>query len=355
MTVGREGVADGSSVVSLVRDRAHRRYDPLADRWVLVSAGRDVRPWLGETEDDTTTPLPRYDPDCYLCPGNARARGDVNPEYTATHWFTNDFPALHPNGAETTGDDGLLRVDAVDGTCRVLCFSPRHDLTLADMEQNDVRSVVDLWSDQVEELSERYQWVQVFENRGAAMGASNPHPHGQLWASSALPHEAVVEDRTQLDHFETTGRGLLDAYLATEVELDERVVDRQGAWVSLVPHWAVWPFEVMLIPTSNVSHLSHLDDGERHALAILLRRTLAAYNRLFETPMPYSMGWHGSPGARVVPHWRLHGHVYPPMLTPTRRKFMVGYEMLAEPQRDITPEAAAERLREALRRHDDAR
>ena len=325
----------------------HRRYDPLRDEWVLVSPGRTNRPWQGGEEHPQIEQRPRYDPSCYLCPGNTRANGDTNPPYTSTFVFTNDFAALRPDTSDATWEDGLLRAEGEQGTCRVICFSPRHDLTLAGMPSEDVRRVVDLWAEQTAELGARYRWVQVFENRGEAMGASNPHPHGQVWAGAALPTGVAREDATQRAYRARTGRALLADVAAQEPD-GPRVVEANDAWLVIVPFWAVWPFEVLILPRAPVARMPDLDDARRDALAAILGRTLRRYDALFGVPFPYSMGWHGAPFGEGVDaeSWTLHGHAYPPLLrSATVRKFMVGYELLAEAQRDLTPEDAAARLR----------
>jgi UDPglucose--hexose-1-phosphate uridylyltransferase len=332
----------------MVIDAPHRRRNPLTGGWVLVSAGRTDRPWQGAVERVPEADLPAYDPDCYLCPGNPRAGGAVNPDYDSTFVFTNDFAALRPDALPgEVGGDGLFRAEVERGTCRVLCFTPRHDLTLARAHPPTVRSVVDLWADQTAELGAEYRWVQVFENRGEMMGASNPHPHGQIWAGSALPVEPALEDEHQRAHLERHGCRLLSAVAAAEAESGERVVIENAGWIAFVPFWAVWPFETLLVPKTPVARLPDLDGAARDGLVDVLRRLLARYDNLFEAPFPYSMGWHGAPfGDGPVDHWVLHAHVYPPLLrSATVRKFMVGYELLAEAQRDLTPEEAAARLR----------
>lgn len=326
----------------------HRRYDPLGDEWVLVSAGRTVRPWLGRSEPRPAS-LPAYDPSCYLCPGNTRAGGAVNPSYAETFVFTNDFAALRPDSSSELFERGLLRAAGELGTCRVVCFSPRHDLALARMEGPAVRQVVDVWADESARLGDRYRWVQVFENRGEAMGASNPHPHGQIWAAQSLPRRAATEDATQRRYFEATGRRLLLDYDGQESG-GPRVVETDDEWRAVVPFWAAWPFETLLIARRPVGRLPDLDDAQRDALARVLIRLLTRYDDLFDRPFPYSMGWHQAPFGDGQPdHWQLHAHFYPPLLRASVRKFMVGYELLAEPQRDITAEEAARRLRAAGR------
>jgi UDPglucose--hexose-1-phosphate uridylyltransferase len=330
-------------------EHPHRRYNPLNGQWILVSPHRTKRPWQGQTEAAGQAPRPAHDPTCYLCPGNQRAQGQANPAYTSTFVFDNDFSALLPD-APTAGaaPDPLLVSEPVAGVCRVMCFSPRHDLTLAEMPPGDIATVVDAWAAETTALGARYPWVQVFENKGAVMGCSNPHPHGQIWASSSLPNQAAVEDRQQRAYAEAHGRRLLLDYAAREQAAGARVVCEAPGWLALVPYWAVWPFETLLLPTRPVGRLPDLRADERAGLATLLARLLGGYDRLFDVSFPYSMGWHGAPFAPgSSAHWQLHAHVYPPLLrSATVKKFMVGYEMLGEPQRDLTPEQAAARLRE---------
>ncbi len=326
----------------------HRRYNALTDEWLLVSSNRTSRPWLGLGEPASDLTRPQYDSACYLCPGNVRANGERNPDYESTFVFRNDYAALKPDSRLVHLDEGLLRAETARGTCMVICFSPRHDLNLAGMGQEDARRVVDLWASQSAELGSRYPWVQVFENRGAAMGASNPHPHGQIWAGEALPREAIREDGSQRRHFESTGNRLLLDYAAQESG-GPRDIGGDDEWLLVVPFWAAWPYETLLIPRRRVSRLPELDGAQRDSLASCIGRLLRGYDRLFDAPFPYSMGWHQAPfDAEDRSHWQLHAHFYPPMLRATTRKFMVGYELLSEPQRDITAEDAAERLRSAI-------
>jgi UDPglucose--hexose-1-phosphate uridylyltransferase len=328
----------------------HRRYNPLLDEWVLVSAGRTRRPWLGAEEADATVERPGYEPACYLCPGNSRANGEVNPDYPSTFVFVNDFSALRSDTTITAFREGLLQAESERGECRVVCFSPRHDLTLAAMSPSDVRCVVDLWAAQTDELGADYRWVQVFENRGSAMGASNPHPHGQIWAGTALPVMAAREAATQAAHHAATGSRLLLDYVRQESG-GPRVVHESESWLAVVPFWAAWPFEILLIHKRPAARLMGLDEAGRDDLAVTMHHVLGAYDGLFRRPFPYSMGWHQAPfaaeDASLEPAWQLHAHFFPPLLRSSVRKFMVGYELLAETQRDITPEDAAARLREA--------
>lgn len=328
-------------------DHPHRRYNPLTGEWVLVSPHRNKRPWQGRQEKTMPEQRPQYDPTCYLCPGNVRANGEQNPQYEQTFVFMNDYPALLPDVPEAASRSQLLKAGSVQGTCRVMCFSPRHDLTLPEMTPQELRVVINTWSDQITELSQQYRWVQVFENKGELMGCSNPHPHGQIWAENILPNEIIAENDHQLAYYREHGSPLLVDYAQLEAGEGERIVVENDDWLAVVPYWAVWPFETMLLPRRHVLRLPDLTDSQRDTLAEILKLLLTRYDNLFETSFPYSMGWHGAPhddgdGA----HWQLHAHFYPPLLrSATVRKFMVGYEMLGEAQRDITAEQAAERLR----------
>ncbi len=341
--------------MDLLSQSPHRRLNPLTGEYVLVSPHRLQRPWQGKTEA-TATARPAYDPTCYLCPGNARAGGVKNPDYTGVFVFENDFAALTRDPAPGgLNEAGLLVAEPESGICRVVCFSPRHDLTLAEMPVADIRAVVEMWEQQSRELGGRDDigYVQIFENKGAIMGCSNPHPHGQIWATSTVPSEVAREDAHQRDYLVRHGRALLCDYLAIETRLRERIVCESEHWVALVPFWAKWPFEGMILPRRAVGTLSDLGDAERHDLAAIMKAVLCRYDNLFLTSFPYTMGIHQAPPkGGPHPHWQLHLHYYPPLLrSATVQKFMVGFEMLGMAQRDITPEHAAERLRSLPERH----
>lgn len=333
--------------------RPHRRRNPLTGQHVLVSPHRAARPWLGQVD----APEPRvrlaHDPDCYLCPGNDRVGGAVNPDYSGPFVFDNDFAAV------TSGDDAdpappsehhLFERSPVRGTCRVICFSPDHSATLPDLTAQAMRALIDCWCAQTAELGERYLWVQLFENKGAMMGCSNPHPHGQIWATDCLPDEPEAEDIRQRAYWAQHGRAMLADVAEAEAASGERVVVANKRWLAVVPFWATWPFETLLLPRFSVARLPGVSGADRDALGDVLQRLTRGYDALFGTTFPYSMGWHGAPfDDRDTAPWQLHAHFYPPLLrSASVRKFMVGYEMLAEAQRDLTPEQAAQRLREVM-------
>jgi UDPglucose--hexose-1-phosphate uridylyltransferase len=330
-------------------DLPHRRYNPLLDEWVLVSPHRTQRPWQGQTEISREDPAPTHDPDCHLCPGNVRTNSALNPDYTGTYVFDNDFPALLPESEESGTNEvtgGLFRSKSVEGTCRVICYAPEHHLTMAQMNLEQITSVIESWSLQYQELVSSYTWVQIFENKGELMGCSSPHPHGQIWASAHLPSEPARSDQSQLTYYREQGTRLLLDYAVEEKIAGDRVVDLNDDWISVVPWWATWPFQVLLLPLEPISHLGELAQHQVASLAAILKQLLVRYDNLFECSFPYSMGWHQSPGGRDSSHWQMHAHFYPPLLrSASVKKHMVGYEMLAEAQRDLTPEQAAHALR----------
>jgi UDPglucose--hexose-1-phosphate uridylyltransferase len=331
-------------------DSPHRRFNPLTGEWVLVSPHRAKRPWLGQIEKTSLENLPQYDPDCYLCPRNQRAGGLRNPDYSSTLVFDNDFSALLPDEIPLHASDHPLFASVSErGLCRVVCFSPRHDLTLPELENTSIENVITAWIEQTADLGSKdfIQYVQVFENKGAMMGCSNPHPHSQVWGNEHIPNEPAKELEHQKLHFDQHKHSLLSDYLAEEHKRKERILFSNDHFSALVPYWAVWPFETMIVAHRNVPQLIDLNSSEISALADVYKRLTARYDNLFEISFPYSMGFHQAPcDGQSHPEWTLHAHFYPPLLrSATVRKFMVGYEMLAMPQRDITPEIAADRLR----------
>jgi UDPglucose--hexose-1-phosphate uridylyltransferase len=328
----------------------HRRFNPLTEEWVLVSPHRAERPWQGQIEATPSEASLQYDPQCYLCPGNARAGGVRNPSYMSTFVFDNDFAALRPEPPKGEFREGdLLFAQSEAGRCRVICFSPRHDLTLARMSVSDIRTVVDTWCDEFLKLANQsnVRSIQIFENRGAMMGCSNPHPHGQIWVNENVPDELAREVATQQRYFQKHHSSLLEDYLWLELEKKERVVYANDHFAAVVPFWAVWPYETLLVSRRRVGSLIELVMEERNGLAEILRQITIRYDNLFKAPFPYTMGFHQRPtdGADYS-GFHLHAHFYPPLLrSATVKKFMVGYEMLAMPQRDITAESAAKQLR----------
>ncbi|MBC7237762.1 MAG: UDP-glucose--hexose-1-phosphate uridylyltransferase [Chloroflexi bacterium] len=331
-------------------EHPHRRFNPLTKQWILVSPHRTRRPWQGQQEKPPRESRPSYDSTCYLCPGNERAGGVRNPPYTSTFVFDNDFAALLPDTPQGERKEGdLLIAQAERGICRVVCYSPDHSLTMAEMDPPAIRRVVDVWAEQYKEIGARsfINYVQIFENKGEIMGCSNPHPHGQIWSNETVPQEPYIEGQAQAEYRARKGSCLLCDYAALETRQRVRMVCDNGHFIALVPFWAVWPFETMILSRRHIASLLELSDEERDALADILRRLTVRYDRLFEVSFPYTMGIHQQPtDGRNHPAWHLHLHFYPPLLrSATVKKFMVGYEMLANPQRDLTPEAAAERLR----------
>ncbi|WP_341938272.1 UDP-glucose--hexose-1-phosphate uridylyltransferase [Marinimicrobium sp. C2-29] len=340
--------------MSLLNDKSHRRFNPLLGEWVLVSPHRSKRPWQGQTESAERSDAKSYDEKCYLCPGNTRITGDVNAAYTHTYVFQNDFPALIADPPEEAGEQGdLVRYEPARGESRVICFSPDHSKSLPQLAPEDIEWVIDTWRTQVDELSRQYVWVQVFENKGAVMGCSNPHPHGQIWAQDQLPTEAEKIDRNLKAYWDKHGSKLLLDYAALELEQEQRVVDKNNDWVVVVPFWACWPFEIMILPRFPVQDFSGLTQAQQVSLSQIMKISLTRYDNLFQCSFPYSMGWRANPfNGQDNRHWQLHAIFFPPLLrSKDIKKFMVGYEMLAEAQRDITPEQAAARLRECSTVH----
>jgi UDPglucose--hexose-1-phosphate uridylyltransferase len=335
----------------------HRRFNPLTREWVLVSPHRTERPWQGQTEPPEQQPSQPYDPNCYLCPGNTRAGGARNPSYSQTFVFDNDFAALQPDTSPAQVDiegRGILVAEAESGICRVVCFSPRHDLTLSRMSPSEIRALVDTWIQEFQNLAPNpgINYVQIFENRGLMMGCSNPHPHGQIWATSTIPNEPRKEQEAFAAYQKQHGTCLLCDYIRIEEASGDRVVCGNEHFLAVVPFWAVWPYEILVLSKRHVADMGALDEKERSALADILKCITARYDSLFQVSCPYSMGFHQRPTDELQhEEWHFHAHFFPPLLrSASIRKFMVGFEMLGSPQRDITPEYAAEKLREAKAR-----
>jgi UDPglucose--hexose-1-phosphate uridylyltransferase len=340
----------------MLTQQPHKRYNPLTQEWVLVSPHRTDRPWQGQVEKKAAPTPVRYDPNCYLCPGNSRAGGVKNPDYQGTFVFDNDFAALKPEVEEFTSDvEGLLIAKSERGICRVVCFLPDHSLTIARMNVQEIRRVIDTWTDQYLELGSR-DWinsVQIFENRGEMMGASNPHPHCQIWSNQTLPNEHEKELASFRNFRAHRARCLLCEYLKTEEADASRIICQNDDFMALVPFWAVWPFESLVVSKRHFGSFDEMEDREKDSLAEIMKRVTTRFDNLFETSFPYTMGFHQRPTDRQShSEWHFHAHYYPPLLrSATVRKFMVGYEMLGTPQRDITPESAAERLRALSETH----
>ncbi|MEZ4810796.1 MAG: UDP-glucose--hexose-1-phosphate uridylyltransferase [Allomuricauda sp.] len=333
----------------------HRRYNVLTGEWVLVSPHRTQRPWQGKQEKLSQNVSPSYDKDCYLCPGNTRANGQTNPKYEDVFSFANDFSALLPNTPLAEYNNGLLKGISENGICKVVCFSPDHSLTLPLMDASAIEKVVSLWQEEFRLLGgrEEINHVQIFENKGSLMGCSNPHPHGQIWAQHSIPQEVEKKTKHQKVYWKANGRSLLGDYLEQELEIGERIIAQNAYFVALVPYWAVWPYEVMIVPRKHHQDILQMDEMEKKGFADMIKRVTTKYDNLFETSFPYSSGIHQRPtDKREHPEWHFHMSFYPPLLrSATVRKFMVGYEMFANPQRDITAESAASILRELSTEH----
>jgi UDPglucose--hexose-1-phosphate uridylyltransferase len=333
-------------------EHPHRRYNPLRDEWILVSPHRAKRPWQGQADAPDIALRPARDPDCYLCPGNVRVTGEINPDYAGTFVFPNDFAALAPDAPSPEASDPLFQAAGARGKSRVICFSPDHSKTLPELELPAIRGVIDTWCDQLSDLGRHHANVQVFENKGAMMGCSNPHPHGQVWATDYLPTELAREDEAQRKWLGSHGAPMLLELAERETGGPRSVVESRN-WIAIVPWWASWPFETLLLPRFPIARMPDLSHNQRDDLATTIKMLTIRYDNLFACSFPYSMGWHGAPFNKDdTAHWQLHAHFYPPLLRSSSiRKFMVGYEMLAEAQRDLTPEQAASRLREASTVH----
>ena len=333
----------------------HRRYNILTGEWILVSPHRTNRPWQGKTEDAKAEVKPTYDPSCYLCPGNTRTSGEVNPDYHEPFTFINDFSSLLPDSPKIDFEEGLLKAESERGICKVVCFSPDHSLTLPLMDVEDITKVVKIWKKEFTELGskEDINYVQIFENKGAVMGCSNPHPHGQIWSQSSIPTEVLKKSAKFKEYWKEHKTSLLSDYLKQELKAGERILEENEHFAALIPYWAVWPFEAMIVPKRHVQHIGQLSEAEEIAYAEIIKKLTIKYDNLFETSFPYSSGIHQSPTDRNdYSEWHFHMSFYPPLLrSATVKKFMVGYEMFAGPQRDITAEQAAIRLNELSGTH----
>lgn len=337
-------------------EHSHRRYNPLTGEWIQVSPHRSKRPWQGQEEKISEAKRPQYDPNCYLCPGNTRANGENNPYYTNTYSFKNDFAAIAedvPPGKMEEGE--FFMAQSERGLCKVICFSPRHDLTIPEMKTGEIKEVVELWKNEYVELGEKdfINYVQIFENKGQVMGCSNPHPHGQIWAQESIPDEPAKKQINFRRYFEKNGSTLLLNYLEKELVKKERILFENDHFVGLVPFWAVWPFETMIIPRRHLSDMTKMNEEEIYAMADAYRQLTVMYDNIFEVSFPYSAGIHQAPtDDKEHPEWQMHMVFYPPLLrSASVKKFMVGYEMLASPQRDITPETSAASMRKLSHVH----
>jgi UDPglucose--hexose-1-phosphate uridylyltransferase len=335
-----------------LQDYSHKRYNILTGEWVLVSPHRAKRPWQGQNEAVSNEIRPVHDPSCYLCAGNTRINGEINPKYKDVFIFTNDFAALQTGSKNFNVNDGLLIAQSEQGICKVICFSPDHSKSLADMDAKDIEKVVFAWQKEYTELGNNkvINYVQIFENKGAVMGCSNPHPHGQIWSQTTLPNEVDKKDKHQLAYYSKNKRSLLGDYLTQELEKKERIIFENNAFVVLIPFWAIWPFEAMIVPKNHQNSILDLKGNESFLFAEAISVITKVYDKLFNTSFPYSSGIHQAPtDGKDNSHWHWHMSFYPPLLRSANvKKFMVGYEMFGSPQRDITPEIAANMLRDLV-------
>ena len=336
-------------------ENPHRRFNILTGEWILVSPHRTKRPWQGKTEKASLETKPKYDPKCYLCPTNGRMGGDVNPDYTKPFSFVNDFSALLKDVMEEKYENGLLFAESESGICKVVCFSADHSLTLPLMSTEEITDVISLWQKEYKELGaiEGINHVQIFENKGDVMGCSNPHPHGQIWAQRSIPQEVQKKADRLLTYWQEHKKSILEDYITQELELNERIILENEHFVSLIPYWAVWPYETMIVPKRKIAHIGDLTIDEKKSFAEILRKTTIRLDNIFQTSFPYSAGIHQAPtDGKEHPEWHLHMSFYPPLLrSATVKKFMVGYEMFANPQRDITAEQAANTMKALSNTH----
>jgi UDPglucose--hexose-1-phosphate uridylyltransferase len=332
-----------------LQDYSHKRFNILTGEWVLVSPHRAKRPWQGQNEAVSDKVRPTHDPGCYLCAGNTRINGEKNPDYKDVFVFANDFAALQTTSPKFSVHEGLFKAESEQGICKVICFSPDHSKSLADMDIEDIEKVVKNWQHEFVLLgsNETINYVQIFENKGTVMGCSNPHPHGQIWSQSTLPNEVAKKDQHQRNYYKENQRSLLGEYLKQEIEANERIIYQNNHFMVLIPFWAIWPFETMIIPKQHHTNIAEISDQETLAFADAISKITKAYDQLFQCSFPYSSGIHQAPtNGQLNNHWHWHMSFYPPLLrSATVKKFMVGYEMFGSPQRDITAEQAAERLK----------